>query len=74
MYTGTEDYLTAMQDQSQNHIVSIVQNYCAAMGLGIDLHRDINVDNLNCISLGARPFLRGGRGKRRKRSPNRSSI
>ncbi len=22
--TGTEDYLTAMQDQSQNHIVSII--------------------------------------------------
>ncbi len=44
-------------------IVSIVQNYCAAMGLGIDLHRDINVDNLNCISLRPDLFSEGGGGR-----------
>ncbi len=38
------------------------------MGLGIDLHRDMNVDNLNCISL--RPDLFSeGEGEEEKEVP-----
>ena len=51
-----------MQDESQNHCIYSTELLCA-MGLGIDLHRDINVDNLNCISLRPDLFSEGGGGR-----------
>ncbi len=71
IYIGTEDYLTAMQDESTTPEPLYSTEFyddCAVMELGIERYNVKRGQLELYTSLGA--FFQRGEGERRKRSPN----